>query len=60
MLKTPRHVLIYAPLAVLGHHFETDLEIIQNHLDALADATRDMIRQDEEEQRDWPKEREDD
>jgi hypothetical protein len=26
-------VLVYAPLAVLGHHYETDLEIIQNHLD---------------------------
>lgn len=26
------NVLVYAPLAVLGHHFETDLEIIQNHL----------------------------
>lgn len=25
-------VLLYSPLAVLGHHFETDLEIAQNHL----------------------------
>ncbi len=25
-------VLVYAPLAVLGHHWETDLEIIQTHL----------------------------
>ena len=25
-------VLIYAPLAVLGHHFETDLEIAEDHL----------------------------
>ncbi len=27
-------VLVYAPLAALGHHFETDLEIAQKHLDA--------------------------
>jgi hypothetical protein len=27
-------VLVYAPLAVLGHHQETDLEIIQDHLEA--------------------------
>ncbi len=25
-------VLIYAPLSVLGHHFETDLEIAEDHL----------------------------
>lgn len=25
-------VLIYAPLAVLGHHFETDLELAESHL----------------------------
>jgi len=25
-------IMVYAPLAVLGHHFETDLEIIQKHL----------------------------
>ncbi len=33
------NILVYAPLAVLGHHFETDLEIIQNHLDQGDDVT---------------------
>ncbi|MES2857176.1 MAG: hypothetical protein V4692_15005 [Bdellovibrionota bacterium] len=32
-------VLVYAPLAVLGHHFETDLEVIQTHLDKGDDVT---------------------
>jgi hypothetical protein len=32
-------VLIYAPLAVLGHHFETDLELAQKHLDAGDDVS---------------------
>lgn len=25
-------VLVFSPLAVLGHHFETDLELIENHI----------------------------
>lgn len=32
-------ILCYAPLAVLGHHFETDLEIIQKHLNAGDEVT---------------------
>lgn len=32
-------VLIYAPLAVLGHHFETDLEIVEKHIAAGDDVT---------------------
>jgi hypothetical protein len=38
-MSKPSRVLIYTPLAVLGHHFETDLEIVQNHLDAGDEVT---------------------